>query len=228
LPEPPDGGRPLCCGRTFLSVGLIEEARREAERTLEGLRPYVDRGLPIVGLEPSCLLTTRDEYEVLVRRPDASRLAQRAMLLEEFLVGEAARGALRLPLAAQPGRRALVHGHCHQKALGALPALEGALRLVPGLEVETIDSTCCGMAGWFGYEARHYDLSLRMAELSLLPAVRGAPPGAWIVAGGTSCRHQIADGAGREAVHAVRVLAYALEARSAPAGGRQDGPQALQ
>jgi Fe-S oxidoreductase len=109
-----------------------------------------------------------------------------------------------------PQAKALLHGHCHQKAFGAMPAVERALRLVPGLEVETIESSCCGMAGAFGYEARHYDVSMKMAEASLLPKVRAADGGTLVVADGTSCRHQIADGAGREAIHVARVLERAL------------------
>ncbi|MBI2072772.1 MAG: hypothetical protein HYT81_07030 [Gemmatimonadetes bacterium] len=210
LPAAADGGRPICCGRTFLSVGLVDQAREEAARVVETLRPYLERGMPVVGLEPSCLLTVRDEYGGLLSDPLVPGLAERAMLLEEFLAHEASLGELHLPLAPQPGRRALVHGHCHQKAFGVMPAVEQALRLVPGLELEMIESSCCGMAGAFGYSARHYDVSIRMAELSLLPAVRGAPPEAWVVADGTSCRHQIRDGAGRDAVHAVRVLDHAL------------------
>jgi Fe-S oxidoreductase len=210
VPEPADGGRPICCGRTFLSVGLVEEARAEAQRALETLRPYVERGLPIIGLEPSCLLTVRDEHPAMLSDPAVRMVADRAMLLEEFLAAESERGALVLPLAPQPGLKVLLHGHCHQKAFGVMPAVERTLRLVPGLTVTPIESSCCGMAGAFGYAARHYDVSLKMAELSLLPAVRAASPDAWIVADGTSCRHQIRDGAGREAVHVVRVLDHAL------------------
>jgi Fe-S oxidoreductase len=210
LPQAADGGRPICCGRTFLSVGLVDEARVEARRVVETLGPYVERGIPIVGLEPSCVLTVRDEHPAMLQDPRVARLAERAVLLEEFLAAEAARGALRLALAPQPGRQAVLHGHCHQKAFGVMPAVERALRLVPGLDVQTVDSSCCGMAGAFGYAARHYDVSLRMAELSLLPAVRAAPSDAWIVADGTSCRHQIREGAGRDAVHVVRVLEGAL------------------
>ncbi|MBI2071664.1 MAG: FAD-binding oxidoreductase, partial [Gemmatimonadetes bacterium] len=156
LPEA-GGGRPICCGRTFLSVGLVEKAREEARRAIETLRPYVERGMPVVGLEPSCLLTARDEYPVMLNDPCVPGLAARAVLIEEFLAGEAARGQLGPFLAPQPGRRALVHGHCHQKAFGVMPAVEQALRLVPGLELEMIESSCCGMAGAFGYSARHYD-----------------------------------------------------------------------
>ncbi len=216
-PEPADGGRPLCCGRTFLSVGLVDQARAEARRAIETLRPYLDRDLPIVGLEPSCLLTVRDEYPAMLQDPSVARLAERAVLLEEFLAAEAERGALNLALAPQAGRQALLHGHCHQKAFGVMAAVERTLRLVPGLDVRTVESSCCGMAGAFGYAARHYDVSLKMGELSLLPAVRAASADTWIVADGTSCRQQIRDGAGREAVHVVRVLERALAGPSVPA-----------
>jgi Fe-S oxidoreductase len=132
------------------------------------------------------------------------------VLLEELIAADSRRGALALPLRDAGPREAFIHGHCHQKALGAMPDVVAALRLVPGLTVHTIESSCCGMAGGFGYEAEHYEISMRMAERNLLPAVRRAPPDALIVADGTSCRHQIADGAGRAAVHVARVLEAAL------------------
>ncbi|MFI4988513.1 MAG: FAD-binding and (Fe-S)-binding domain-containing protein [Alphaproteobacteria bacterium] len=205
-----DGGRPLCCGRTFLAVGLVEEARQEARRLLEGLRPFLARKLPIIGLEPSCLLTLRDELTVLGLGAEATLLAGQAMLFEEFLAAEAKAGRLALELRSAGARQALVHGHCHQKAFATIAALETTLRLVPDLAVETITSSCCGMAGAFGYQAETYAASLKMGELSLLPAVRAAPPESLLVACGTSCRHQIKEGSGREAVHAARVLAAAL------------------
>jgi Fe-S oxidoreductase len=205
--------RPLCCGRTFLAVGRIEEARHEAERSLAALEPYVARGVPVVGLEPSCLFSFRDEIPALVKGDKATRIASHALLLEEFLGREAAAGRLALPLSPIKGR-ALLHGHCHQKSFGALGAVEAALKLVPNLAVETIESSCCGMAGSFGYNAETIDISLAMGELSLLPAVRKAGAGDIIVADGTSCRHQIKDGAGREAIHVARVLAMSLDATS--------------
>jgi Fe-S oxidoreductase len=208
--RPARGGRALCCGRTFLAVGMVNEARDEAHRVVEALAPYVARGVPVVGLEPSCLLTLRDEFRAVVPGDATARLAEHALLLEEFLVREAGAGRLKLRLNALPQAKALLHGHCHQKAFDAMPAVERALRLVPGLEVETIESSCCGMAGAFGYEARHYDVSMRMAEAALLPRVRVADDATLVVADGTSCRHQIADGAGREAIHVVRVLERAL------------------
>jgi Fe-S oxidoreductase len=201
--------RPLCCGRTFLSVGAVDEARHEASRTLAALSPFVSRGVPVVGLEPSCLLGFRDEVPALVKSEAARQLADCAFTFEEFLAREAAAGRLNLPLK-KIADRALVHGHCHQKAFDAFDAVESVLRLVPGLEVEPIESSCCGMAGSFGYHVDTIDVSLAMGELTLLPAVRKADAETLIVADGTSCRHQIKDGAGRSALHAARVLAMSL------------------
>ena len=210
LPTPVDRSRrPLCCGRTFLSVGLVEQARAEAERTLAALEPYVARGVAVVGLEPSCILGFRDEIPALLKTEEARWVASRAILFEEFVTRELDTDLLpRAPI----GPRALLHGHCHQKAFGVMGPVETALKLVPGLAVETIESSCCGMAGSFGYGADTIDVSLKMAELSLLPAVRNAPADAIIVADGTSCRHQIGDGAGRDALHVARVLAMSVEA----------------
>jgi Fe-S oxidoreductase len=210
IAAPEDGGRPLCCGRTYLATGMVEDARAEARRTLTALSPHVARGVAVVGLEPSCLLGLRDELRVLLPGAESEALARAALLLEEFIVREHA--ASRWPADVFQGRagRALVHGHCHQKALGVMPSVTAALKLVPGLSVETIPSSCCGMAGAFGYEPKHVDVSLRMAELALLPAVRAAGADTVIVADGTSCRHQIHDGARRSAVHVARVLADAL------------------
>ena len=206
---PPLGERrPLCCGRTFLAAGLVEEARRELARTLSALAPLIERGIPVVGLEPSCLLTFRDEALVLGFEREAGNA--RFLLFEELIVDAAAERNLDIPLRSLAGKRALLHGHCHQKAFGVMPALESTLRLVPGLEVETIASSCCGMAGAFGYETANYETSMAMGELNLLPAVRAADRDTLIVAGGTSCRHQIADGAGRDAWHIARVLEQAL------------------
>jgi FAD/FMN-containing dehydrogenase/Fe-S oxidoreductase len=216
---PPPERRPLCCGRTFLAAGLVKEARREARAVLDALGPFVDAGVPVIGLEPSCLLTMRDEFTALLPGSASTALAGQALLFEEFLWREHNRGRLNLPLRSNGSRRALVHGHCHQKAFGAMEAMTGCLGLVPDLDVHVIESSCCGMAGAFGYEAEHHAISLRMAELSLLPAVRAADPDTLIIADGTSCRHQIHDGAGRQAVHAACVLADALEPGS-PAAHR--------
>ena len=211
IATPGDGERPLCCGRTFLAAGMVDEARVEAQRMLDALRPYVDRGISIVGLEPSCLLTLRDEFLVMGLDDEVGPLAERAMLFEEFLAAESAAGRLKLELKALEARTALLHGHCHQKAFDAMPAVHQVLAMIPGLKVESIESSCCGMAGSFGYEAEHFDASMKMAELSLLPAVRKAAADSILVADGTSCRHQIHDGAGREALHVARVLQMALK-----------------
>ncbi|MYA36456.1 MAG: FAD-binding protein [Gammaproteobacteria bacterium] len=202
--------RPLCCGRTFLSSGLVDEAKAEARRMLEALRPFVERGVPIVGLEPSCLLSLRDEYLVMGLGPEAEKLADNAVLFEEFFAAEHEAGRLALKLKPLAQKRALVHGHCHQKSFAVMPALNKTLALVPELEIEVIDSSCCGMAGSFGYEAEHYRYSMDMAELSLLPAVRAADEDSLIVANGVSCRGQIGHGASREALHVARVLEMAL------------------
>ncbi len=200
---PDAGARPLCCGRTWLAAGMVEPARREMRRTLAALAGDA----PVVGLEPSCLFTLKDELPSLLPGPEARALAARAMLLEEFLAGRT------LPLRRLPAT-AHVHGHCHQKSFAAFPATLEVLRRVPSLAVAPIASSCCGMAGAFGYQAETQAASRAMAELSLLPAVRAAAPEDLIVAGGTSCRAQIADLAGRAAVHPVQVLARVLYDRA--------------
>jgi len=216
IPKPADGSRPLCCGRTFLSAGLVDHARTELDRLVATYTPFALRGVPIIGLEPSCLLTLRDELLSLRSDDVAKSISAHALLFEEFLVREAEAGRLRLPLGPVADK-ALVHGHCHQKSFGAFKSVEQVLRLVPDLNVETIESSCCGMAGAFGYGADTYRASMEMAELSLLPAVRRADDATLIVADGTSCRHQIKDGAARSALHVARVLAMSLErARSNP------------
>jgi len=209
---PADGDtRPLCCGRTFLSIGQVDQARREMERTLAALAPYVLRGVPVIGLEPSCLLTFRDEMPALIKGEAVDALVGQALLLEEFLGREQKEGRLNLPLGPLP-KKALLHGHCHQKAFDAMGAVESVLKLIPELSVETVESSCCGMAGSFGYDADTIEVSFKMGELSLLPAVRKSAEDTLIVADGTSCRHQIHDGAERDALHVARVLAMSLEA----------------
>jgi Fe-S oxidoreductase len=198
-------GAPLCCGRTYLAAGMPEQAKTNARELLKALLPFAQRGIAIVGLEPSCLLTMRDEMLVMGLGDDARLLAEHALLLEEFLAREAKAG--RFTPRFRPATQAMrVHGHCHQKAFGAIQPVLDVLKLIPDAQPALIESSCCGMAGSFGYEASHHAVSMQMAELSLLPAVREAPD-AIIVADGTSCRHQIADGAQREALHVARVLA---------------------
>jgi len=198
---PRHGGRPLCCGRTYFAAGMIDKARAEARRTLAVLAGDA----PVIGLEPSCLMTLRDEFISLMPGPEARALASRAVTLGEWL----ARENIALDLRPTP-RKAHVHGHCHQKSFGAFDATLAALRQAPDLNVSPITSSCCGMAGAFGYQSETQDASRAMAEADLLPAIRNASPEDLIVADGTSCRHQIADLSGCVAVHSVRVLADAL------------------
>ncbi|MEQ1713283.1 MAG: 4Fe-4S dicluster domain-containing protein, partial [Hyphomicrobium sp.] len=214
IPEAGDGGRPLCCGRTFLAAGLVDEARHEARRSVAALAPLVAAGARVVGLEPSCLLTFRDEMTALSLGDEAERVAGAAHLVEEVLAADLAAGNVTLPLVDQRGRVAHLHGHCHQKAHDAFAPAERLLRRVPGLDVRVVESSCCGMAGAFGFDASHYDVSIAMAELALFPALRKAAVGDLVVANGTSCRHQIADGLGREAVHIVRALDAVLPVRN--------------
>jgi FAD/FMN-containing dehydrogenase/Fe-S oxidoreductase len=209
-----DGKRPLCCGRTFLSAGLVEEARVEAKRLIAAFMPFVSRGIPVIGLEPSCLFTLRDELMSLVPGMAARSIAGQSFMFEEFLVREIAAG--RATLKPQPlPRKAYLHGHCHQKAFGAVSAVRDMLKLIPNLETVMINSSCCGMAGAFGYQAETYEVSRSMAEQDLLPAVRAAEADAIVVADGTSCRQQILHGSGRRAVHATQVLQWALAGASA-------------
>jgi FAD/FMN-containing dehydrogenase/Fe-S oxidoreductase len=210
LPKPVNRGRPLCCGRTFLSAGLVDQARAELDRLLATYAPFAARGVPIIGLEPSCLLTLRDELLSLRSDETARNVSAHALLLEEFLAREAEAGRLQLPLGPVAAR-ALLHGHCHQKSFGAFSPVERILRLVPDLTLEIIESSCCGMAGAFGYGADTYQASMEMAELSLLPAVRRADEATLIIADGTSCRHQIRDGTNRVPLHVARVLAMSLD-----------------
>jgi Fe-S oxidoreductase len=207
----PDG-KHLCCGRTYLANGMIDEAKVKAAEVVDSLLPFAEKGIAIVGLEPSCLLTLRDEMLVMGLGPDAQTISDHALLFEEFLAREAAAGqldALKSKLKATD-QAILLHGHCHQKAFGAVSPIIDVLKLIPGAQPELIESRCCGMAGSFGYEASHYEVSMQMAELSLLPAVR-KQPNAIVVADGTSCRHQIRDGAQRESIHVAELLARHLQ-----------------
>jgi Fe-S oxidoreductase len=198
---PPTRGRPLCCGRTWLSAGMVDKAREEARRTMRRLSGRI----PVIGLEPSCLMTLRDEFRSLLPGAESAALADRAMLLSEFIAREKPDLQFKpLPAVAH------VHGHCHQKSFGAFPDALASLKLVPELTVKPVASSCCGMAGSFGYQAESQSASRAMAEAGLLPAVRAAAAEDLIVADGTSCRHQIRDLSGREAIHSVRVLERAL------------------
>ncbi|MEO0791042.1 MAG: FAD-linked oxidase C-terminal domain-containing protein, partial [Pseudomonadota bacterium] len=206
-----DARRPLCCGRTYLSAGLVTEAKTEARRLFDAAREHVEAGGVIVGIEPSCLMTMRDEFLQYGFGDSAKTIADNAFLIEEFLVREAEAGRLPQPLGHLK-KTVHVHTHCHQKAFGADGPVASALRLVDALEVKTIDSSCCGMAGAFGYQSETHDTSMAMGELTLFPAVRAADDDALIAADGFSCRHQIADGTDRKPQHVARILRDAVMA----------------
>ena len=199
-------GRPLCCGRTFLTSGLTAQALQELSRLIDSFYPLVNDGVPVIGLEPSCLLSLRDELPGLLPGERAVKIAGAAVLFEEFMATEQPE----LPLKPLD-RNVLLHGHCHQKAMNVMGAVEQTLNMVPGLAVERIESGCCGMAGAFGYGVDTINVSRQMAELELLPRLREAGGGAIVVADGISCRHQIEDGADIRAIHAARVLDQSLQ-----------------
>jgi len=203
------GQRKLCCGRTYLASGMIKKAREEAQRMVDALLPWAEKGIPIVGLEPSCLLTLRDEYKVLLPGNETDIVADQAMLLEELLIKDHEAGKLKWTLTP-PAPKAMLHGHCHQKAMDVFSDVQKTLALIPNMEVQVIESSCCGMAGAFGYAADTADVSLKMAELDLLPAIRSAEANTLIVADGTSCRHQISDASDGAPLHVAQVLAQAL------------------
>jgi Fe-S oxidoreductase len=201
-----------CCGRASISKGLLDDARGKAAAMAARLAPEAERGVPIVGCEPSCLLTLREEHLALLPGdPRAVAVARQARLVEELVLAAIDDGALRLdPAAAVAGRRILFHGHCHQKALAGTRATVELLRRIPGAEVVELDAGCCGMAGSFGFEAEHYELSMRIGESRLFGAVRREGPGTLVAATGVSCRQQIAHGARREARHPVVLVREAL------------------
>jgi FAD/FMN-containing dehydrogenase/Fe-S oxidoreductase len=197
-----------CCGRSSLSKGLVDQARRMAAAMAERLGDAAARGMPIVGVEPSCLLTLRDEYSALLPGdPRAQAVAAATRLPEELLLEAIADGRLIVPRAnGVSGRRILFHGHCHQKALAGTAATVALLRSIPGADVIEVDAGCCGMAGSFGFEAEHYEMSMRIGELRLFPAIRAEAEETIIAATGVSCRQQIAHGTGRPARHPLQIL----------------------
>jgi Fe-S oxidoreductase len=204
--------RPLCCGRPLYDYGMLKLAKRQLHQILEALRPALRAGVPVVGLEPSCVAVFRDELvNLLPEDEDAQRLSRQAFFLSEFLVREGAE----LPKLA---RKAIVHGHCHHKAIAKMASEEKLLAAL-GLDFEILDSGCCGLAGSFGYEADHYDISMQIGERALLPAVRAADADTLVVADGFSCRQQIAHATGRRALHTAEVLQQALR-EATPAGAR--------
>jgi FAD/FMN-containing dehydrogenase/Fe-S oxidoreductase len=206
----PESGRPLCCGRTYLSAGLVDRAKAEAERLVAALLPHVEAGRKIVGLEPSCLLTLKDEIPSLLPGKETARIAKAARMFEEYIAEEVDTGTFSLPLRS-PVPKVLLHGHCHQKAFNVVPAIRKTLELLPETSIEMIETSCCGMAGSFGYGLETEEVSRRMGEISLFPAIRAESAETIVVADGTSCRHQIHDGTDRNAVHVARLLEIALD-----------------
>jgi Fe-S oxidoreductase len=205
---------PLCCGRTYLSQGRVEEARKQARRMLDTLLPYAEAGVPIVGLEPSCLLTLRDEYAALGLGEGVSVVAKRSFLFEEFLARELTGGRLKIPWDREERKepKILVHGHCHQKAVGAMKSMRKVLKQIPGVRFEIIEASCCGMAGSFGIEAEHAEAARAMAQQALLPALQ-AQPEAQVVANGFSCRYQIRETAERPSIHLAQLIRSRLANR---------------
>jgi FAD/FMN-containing dehydrogenase/Fe-S oxidoreductase len=198
-----------CCGRTYLASGMIDLAKQSAQELTDVLLPFVHQNIPIIGLEPSCILSLRDEFLVIGLGTSAEELSLKSFTFEEFLMIEKHAGRLELHLKPTT-QQILLHGHCHQKAFDVVSPVLELLNLIPGAKPELIETSCCGMAGSFGYETEHLDISLQMAELKLLPAIRMSP-NAILAADGSSCRHQILDGAGREALHVARILEMHLE-----------------
>lgn len=206
-----DSDRPLCCGRTHIANGQIESARQEAARMISVLLPHADAGRKIIGLEPACLLAIRDDYRFLGFGEDAEKVAKQALLLEEFIAREVSAKRFKLDFKPKDVNAAavLIHGHCHQKAVGAMKSMRKVLKLIPGLNFEIIEASCCGMAGSFGLEQEHSDLSMQMAEQALLPTIRNNPE-ATLVANGFSCRHQIQQGTDRSSIHIAQLLQQSM------------------
>jgi len=197
-----------CCGRPMISKGMLSQAKENAAWNVDKLAPYAEKGIPIIGLEPSCLLTLRDEYPEFIRTSAAKNVAENSFLLEEFVVREQMAGRLALQSNGR-GKKALLHGHCHQKALvGSAPTV--AILKAAGYEVSEVDSGCCGMAGSFGFEKEHYELSMKIGNRRLAPAVKAASAEVEIVASGISCRQQIDHLAQRQAKHPAELLLEAL------------------
>ena len=201
LPSPKVSKKPLCCGRTYLSNGLIDKAKAEGELILKTFLPYLKDGIPVVGLEPSCILSFRDELPALINDPNINLLKNNSFTFEELLSKQCDKLNFK-----KMNKKVLLHGHCHQKAFDAVKPIENVLGMIEGLKVETIDTSCCGMAGSFGYNKNTYDISLKMAKERLFPAIMKTKEDITVIADGTSCRCQIKDGINRESVHVARFL----------------------
>ncbi len=195
-----------CCQRPRISHGFLREAKRDGERTLRNLDRYIQDGLPVVVCEPGCASALVDDLPDLIDDTAlGERISTNVMMIDDFLATELAAGRLDVTFSS-PATKILIHGHCHQQSLFGTSSMKNVLARVPGLEVDVIDSGCCGMAGSFGYEREHYDLSMKVGEDRLFPALRGLGSETTVVACGFSCRHQIADATGRRAVHWVETL----------------------
>ena len=196
-------------GRAAISKGLLERARQLADKNVRVFTPLVSKESPLIGIEPSAILSFRDEYPRLVSRPlaeDAKKLKRHCQLVDEFLVREMLAGNIEDHQFTDAKKRIALHGHCHQKSLSSLSFTTKLLSLPKNYEVEVIPSGCCGMAGSFGYEEEHYEVSMKIGELVLFPAVRKAAEDTLIAAVGTSCRHQIKDGTSRSSYHPVEIM----------------------
>jgi len=207
----------LCCGRPLYDYGMLDLARRQLRQIVSALRPQIRAGIPLVGLEPSCIAVFRDELlELLPHDEDAKRLSKQSFLLSELLERTDGWDPGRLP------KKALVHGHCHQKALMGMGAEEKVLQQL-GVDYELLDAGCCGMAGAFGFEREHYEISIACGERALLPAVRAAERDTVVVANGFSCREQISQTTGRTAIHLAELIRLGVGDRAAtslPGAGR--------
>ena len=201
--------KPLCCGRPMLSKGMLDNAKRNASKNVASVLPYVEQGAKLVGLEPSCILSFRDDYVDLLDGEKARRVSENTMLIEEFVLHAQENDGAAIRYSKEPGR-VMLQGHCHQKALVGTGKAMTVLSQIPGCEVTEIPSGCCGMAGSFGLEKEHYDVSMKIGEQVLFPAIRDRQNGAGVVSEGMSCRHQIEDGTGVKAKHLVEVLADAI------------------
>ena len=200
-------------GRTYISKGLLDDAKLIANHNITMLGGLISEETPLIGIEPSALLTLRDEYKDLVDDSNiklAENLASNALLIEEFIAREIDAGKITASQFTKAKKLIKVHGHCHQKALSSMVAPKKMLSLPEHYEVHMIQSGCCGMAGSFGYEKEHYDVSMKIGELTLFPTIRKQPEEVIIAAAGTSCRHQIKDGTSRDAMHPVEILLDAV------------------
>ena len=198
-----------CCGRPMISKGLLNQAAAAAKSNVAALYHYAERGIPIIGCEPSCLLTFRDEYPELVNDDQTRAISKNSYLIDEFLAMLQDKGELELKFS-QLSKQVLFHGHCHQKSLVGTDSSLKSLRLPPNYQVELINSGCCGMAGSFGFEKEHYEVSMQIGEQALFPAVNAKGPEWEVAVMGVSCRQQVEQGTGRQARHLVEVLRDAL------------------